>query len=186
MHEKNFGIIPVFEALDCARWAPCIEEEAPWEFVLVKEPERVKKALEILETERKGDNFLIFVLADIERLKFLNKKVESIDLETLAAFYTGEAVEAIVAALRDQGFSYRLFFIERARRKAVQEFVKAPATFIPLAALSVGYAKSYRELRRPPLKAIIHVEFVGNEWQGALPEKYRKKTSFDIFQKIFI
>jgi 5,6-dimethylbenzimidazole synthase len=194
--------------LIAAHHAPSVGFTQPWDFVIVRDPERRRRVKEIFEQEREK-NAAQFEGA--RRSKFLALKLEGIveaplnlivtctperfgpavlgrvSIREVESYSTCLAVENLWLAARAEGLG--VGWVSILRNEALAQIFAIPKSVIPIAYLCVGYVREFpaRPLLqsagwqdRLPSHTLLHFDtWTGEDDSGAVRESVERTASWD-------
>jgi len=137
--------------LDAARWAPSAKNSQPWEFIIVKDKEKIRKFAEIKKQEWiKTAPVLIFVVANprVHKIYYAIDCARATQNACLAAFALGLGTCIINC--------YEL--------SEVKKMLNIPDDLILVEAFSLGWPAESPTKSRKPLEDIVYEEEYGKKW----------------------
>jgi 5,6-dimethylbenzimidazole synthase len=194
--------------LIAAHHAPSVGFSQPWDFVIVRDPERRRRVKEIFEQEREKN---AAQFAGARRSKFLSLKLEGIveaplnlivtctperfgpavlgrvSIREVESYSTCLAVENLWLAARAEGLG--VGWVSILRNEALAQIFAIPTSVIPIAYLCLGYVREFpaRPLLqsagwqdRLPSHTLLHFDtWTGEDDSGAVRESVERTSSWD-------
>ncbi|MFH0862718.1 MAG: nitroreductase family protein [Candidatus Altiarchaeota archaeon] len=157
--DKDINLI-----LEAARWAPSARNLQPIEFVIVRDPQELKKlSVFARQNQPMESSVSVIVIGDLKRAKAVGD-VSPHDVTThfkgIKMFIYMDAAAAIQnMLLMAEALGYNTLWIASFDEDGLEDFMKLPQRFIPLSIICVG--KKSKDLIIPPkrnLNTRVHKE----------------------------
>lgn len=156
--KKEVPLELVEKIIEAGIWAPSAMNTQPWEFIVVRDPERKRKVREIYDEGSAG-----FYKQDTEFIENATLLIALSDSEKmLHLLSTSAAVENILLAATASGLGsvwlYRPLRVEKTLKK-LRELFNIPEKYEIVGIIAIGYADEKPQPKeRKPLKEITHFE----------------------------
>lgn len=143
----------IFKILDVARYAPSAGNRQPWEFIIVKDKEKIKKLAEVHPWAKPllGAPVAIVVIG--------NQNISPI------SYHVDCANTTIYIMLAAYAYGLGTVWIQTLRNiEEIREILNLPQNMIPISILAVGWPDEKPTVRpRKPLKELVHIDTYGNK-----------------------
>jgi len=180
--EKEVSQILVKKCIEFARWAPSAHNSQPWRYMILEKNEKrtdlIKemnaKLKKDLESDSKSPEFiankinktkmnffespyLILICLDINDLEIYNDVNRSQKEELMGIQSVSSSITYFLLALHSQKLAACWYCAPLFSSEIVKETLHLPASYVPLAFVTVGYPE--REQKSPPRKHIDEIIF---------------------------
>lgn len=173
----------VMRILEAARWAPSARNLQPLEYIIVRGEKSRAMLCEFARQNQPRDCPLsIVVIGDLKRAKDvgdLSPHDTSTHIKGIKMFLYMDAAAAIEnMLLMAEAMGYNTLWISSFDEDGLEEFLKLPQRFIPLAIICIG--KASRDIVVPPkrdIKSRLHFEYWGPKLQNESHLKFSKEIN---------
>jgi nitroreductase len=143
----------IYELLEAARWAPSGGNSQPWVFVVVREPDNVRK-VKMFSPGLGGDPAALLIMCSDQSVK-----------GSTAIMDVSMATQNVMLAATERGLGSCC--VRSLNQGALQLLLKLPSHMVPELTISLGYpAESPKPPRRRPIEEIAHWDEYGGRRNG--------------------
>ncbi len=146
----------VLKAIDVARYAPSAKNSQPWRFIVVKNPETIKRLSELSIGARP------LASASIAVVVLANKD------ESPTSYLVDGALAAMYFWLALHCMGLGAVWIQTLRRiEEINKLLGVPSNYVPVAIFAIGYPAEKPPVKpRRPLEEIVFIDKYGNKIQS--------------------
>ncbi len=146
----------IIEAINVARYAPSAKNSQPWRFIVVKDPQLLRRLSELSIGARPLANASLAVVV------IANKD------ESPTSYLVDGALAAMYFWLALHCMGLGAVWIQTLRRiEEINKLLDVPSNYVPVAIFAIGYPAEKPPARpRRPLEEIVFIDKYGNKIQS--------------------